>query len=352
MPAILAFGADNQNAVSNILYSDDFGNLSSWQQAVVDEAGAAAFAIISGVGQYFPGVLTDTTPPPAWDSWINAEAVAIASESTGNGRTESTRRRALSARAAAIQTYTYDTSVANTASAITLVEIRKYVAFGLNRQPSLPSVEMVDYAAQWALNWIWNRKSWSFRKRPVTLTINTDETVTVSGATSLDSINSVLWWYDDTSGQGDVIQWATADQMSAAKATYTSTGRPIFVRAHRVNTTWTYQFAPTPDQAYTVRTEALETGPPSITTASATTPFDSYPTEFKPMILNLVLARVKSELGLQGSRLNLETAMEEIDTLGPAYEDFGEMDRHGSVVDVNGDRESQIPGNAWGHGLY
>lgn len=335
--ATLTFSATLKGRVAYQLYSTAYASLEAYQISVVDNAAIDAFAIVGQVAKYLPGVLTDDPAPTTWEAWLVSEACAIAALSVNDGRAELFRKRADRDRELAIQTYEFDTGDDNTAGSLTLLEIRKYVAWNLVRRNLFPPLTVIDYAAQWALNFVWNRKNWVFRRRPVTITIATDSTISVSGSVSLDEVNTVLWWYSDTAGQGRVISWANADQMAAAKATMSTTGRPVMVRAHQVSGTWTYEFAPAPDQSYTVRTEALTLGPPALTDETSTTPFTAYPAEFKSLILDLVLAKVSLRMEVRGAQMDMESAIEAVDMLGPRYEEFGKMDQNGSVTDVHGD---------------
>lgn len=323
--------------VSYTLFDNAYSSLQTYQQQQVNRAGLRALETLKAWGAFFEDALTDIPAPGSWVNWLHAEAVSHAGFNRADQPATELRRQAAEARQTALTTFDYVTDDNNTSGALTLKELRRYVAIHLARRDSPPSMRVIDYAAQWVLTTIWNRKNWNFRRRPVTLTIATNSTITVSGSVSLDSVNTMLWWYTDNNGLRQTIAWANADEMAAARAIWTDTGRPRFVRAHKDAGAWTYEFAPAPDIAYTVRTEAITTGPPEITDETATTPFDEYPKEFRPLILDMVLARTMVQMGMRGAEQALDEATGLVDTLGPQFEDYGSMDDRGGVTDVYAD---------------
>lgn len=333
--------------VARTLYSANYSALETYQQGVVNDAGLMALEVLKGFGAYFPDALVDNPAPGTWVTWLWAEAILFANVNAPGDRADDVRRARDEAREAALQTYSFDTSVNNTAGSLTLLEIRKFVAVNLARRGVLPPIQMVDMAARWALNHIWNRKNWIFRRRPVTLTIATDETVTVSDSVSMDAANTRVLWYSDSAGPGLCISAVDADKMAALKATYTDTGRPEYFRVHQEDQAWVWEFNPTPDQSYTVRTEALIVGPPAITDETSTTPFAQYPAEFAPIILDLVLARVMQRMGQRDGNQMFDDAMEQVDMLAPRYESFGRPTSGGSVRDVYQDPAFIVDSNGF-----
>lgn len=344
--ATLTFSDTLKGRVAYQLYSTAYASLESYQSAIIDNAAIDAFAIIGQVAKYLPGVLTDDPAPTPWEAWLVSEACAIAALSANDGRAELFRRRADRDREVAIQTYEFDTADDNTAGSLTLLEIRKYVAWNLVRKNIYPPLNVIDYAAQWALNEIWNMKNWGFKQRPVTITIATDETVTVSDSVSLDSLNTAKLWYTDSSGIGMSISWAGAEDMAARRAASTDTGRPDVFRVYWEDGTLTWQFNPAPDQEYTVRTEAIISGPPAITDETSTTPFAAYPSAFVPGILDMVLARVEVKLGAPDAERHMADALETVSNLFPQYESIGKPVTDGwAIRDVYNDWDSL--GSTW-----
>lgn len=324
--------------VARTLYSANYSTLESYQQSVVNDAGLMALEVLKGFGAFFPEAITVNPAPGTWVTWLWAEAVLFANVNAPQDRADDVRRARDEAREAALQTYSFDTSANNTAGALTLLEIRKFVAVNLSRRGVFPTLQMVDMAARWALNHIWNRKNWNFRRRPVTLTIATDSTVTVSGSVNMDAANTRKLWFSDTNGKGLYIEACDADMMAARRSSVTETGRPEFFRVHQEDGEWSWEFSPEPDQEYTARTEALIVGPPTISDETSETPFAQFPPEFGPIICDLVLSRVMQRLGQRDGNVMFEDAMEQVDMLGPRYESFGKPTANGSVRDVYEDR--------------
>jgi len=337
--AVLSFSSTIRDRVSRTLFSAAHTSLLTWQQAIVDDAGAIAFGRIKQVGQYFIDALTVDPAPESWETWLYAEAVAVASTNQTPERMSAIREQVKASRDIALGAYDFLPASDNTVAALTLQEIRRYVASALIRREVYPSVRMIDFAVQWALSTVWNRKNWSFRQRSVTLTIADDSTVSVSDSVTLDSINTERLWYTDQGGL--YLQWVSADEMARLQAITTDAGRPQYFRAFWTSSGWSWLFWPDPDASYTVHTEVLTVGPPTITVATgdgSTTPFAAYPVAFVPVLLDVVLAKVMTQLGMPDSKRAMDTAFDEVDVLLPSYESMGRpINNNMTIPDDNGD---------------
>lgn len=142
-----------------------------------------------------------TSAPQVWEPWLVAQTAAELApvyrpERVGalNAAKESAIDQAIDSFTITAPTGAFASS--NSSQAITVQGIRYFVLnhcarrkeSGTNtglRRRLFPPIDEVDSHIQWVLNFVYNKEHWSFRKRDVTLTINTLSTVT--GATWTES---------------------------------------------------------------------------------------------------------------------------------------------------------------------
>lgn len=339
--ALTYTAADIKNDISQRVLRQATATISADDTLVITSAYDAAISIVQGYELYF-NFADSGSAPDSWNNWVAAEGAYIASQVLQperfkifqDIRDEAKRDAILSYNEAAL-------GDSNTVQAqFDLLAIRQYVITIMARRMEFPSVHAIDAAAEDVVNEVWNAKRWSWRRAFGTLAIQTDSTVDVDAPSgyAIDKLYSRVLLYDDASGAGEGVRWATADQMSYMLSTVgTTTGRPTHFRAIETDNVLIWKFYPTPDQEYTVRAEFLRGGPPAITTENSPTPLVAFPSEFRPLIKRRVLARVMADMGMDdGHRMMAETDAA-IESLMPRYDDIGRVDDNLPVDDVMGD---------------
>lgn len=321
---------------------------------IITDAYDAAISIVQGYEAYF-NFDSSGSAPDSWNNWVAAEGAYIAAQIVQPDRFRVFGEVRDAAKRDAILSYN-ETAVDDDNSApatFSLNALRRFVITSLARRLEFPSVQMIDEAAEWAINDVWNAKRWSWRRAFGTLSISTASAVTVSAPSgeTIDKLYSRELVFDDTSGAGERIRWATADRMSRLLATVGSeTGRPVWFRVIETDNALVWKFYPTPDQTYTVRAEFLRGGPPAITTDSSATPLAAFPAEFRPAIKRRVLARVMADLNLQDGPMKMAESDAEIESMMPRYDDIGRVDDNLAFDDVMGDMGILAPDGVLGGG--
>jgi len=220
--------------------------------------------------------------------------------------------------------------------------------------PLYVPIENIDAATDSVHNELWCGYKWSFRKRFITLTITsaspTAPTNTLSGETFMASATR-RWYYSDTDSGGNLsFETVDDDAFARLRARWGSeTGRPVYAYVTQSGATKVWNFVPLPDTTYTATGFCFIAPPDSPTSATDTATFAKYPTPFRPLIKDMVLAKVLKEHQRDGGMWDKQ--VERVTALATEYEDQGEMDDEQSVRDVYGDASSINGHNAIGGSL-
>lgn len=158
-----------------------------------------------------------------------------------------------------------------------------------------------------------------------------------SGET-FDSVVSRKFFYDGNNA-GSEIRWADSSDMARQKAYNGDTYNiPRWFRWEKYGTTVTWHLTPFPDDDYTARGAVTVSGPGTLSTAaSIDTAIGKLPTEFGTVIRDIVLARVLKAHRASDGESMWQSAMDQVDTLLPAYADQGFPTRQTTVDDVYND---------------
>lgn len=163
-----------------------------------------------------------------------------------------------------------------------------------------------------------------------------------------DSLGSVRWHYTDSDGIGEDLRYVDADDFAMLRAADgTSTAQPKFFRTHLASGSVTaWRFSPPPDADYTLRGEVITRQPAAPSSASATTTFAKFASEYGPTIRRNQLARLYTNSGRHNEPLSREVA-KEIEQHFPTYQDAGSGQSYASVRDVYNDFEELTGGTGF-----
>lgn len=157
-----------------------------------------AYIEVSQLAQYFEQASSNpdlSFAQPAWNRLFIAKAAMILAKSQRPDRFQEFVKDHETAYDEAIDTYTRDlvstTSLAGQGVGLSAIRAnvidhcvkRADASTGLRRR-LFPQIAQIDGHIQWTMNYVWNYKPWHFRKRQVTMNI---ETESVTGATWTES---------------------------------------------------------------------------------------------------------------------------------------------------------------------
>lgn len=353
------YGTEIQDRVAYAVLNQSYTNLQAWQKAALDNTsttptGGAAKTVLVRCQQLFQWLnqTASTTLPDAAEQYFVAALNLEFAKALG--KEDAYKRFAPGVEDAwdiAVQQFSrYGvTDAESDSTTLTRQTIRYDVINWLSRRKPMVMVPVddIDKAAQWVINRIWNSTNWTFRRQPVTFTINTDSTVTVSGSHVPDAFTvRAMYLSGGTVGAyAGPIKYAGADQMSAllaSAASATNTGSPRFFRLNRTaGGTITWQFFPTPDQQYTAYGEIVVSGPGIPSSVSDTTPFDKFPAEFRPVIKDMVRAKIAAGIGAPEAEQMWANATDAVEGLLKTFDDLGDVNSGVSVVDIYQDVVAQ-----------
>lgn len=311
-----------------------------------------ALTRLNQIGQWFEQAGASSAPA-AWEHWFISLTSLLLAKTHRPDRAALYAAEERQAADAALSSFslTDATSATISGQTLTVPGLRYYVmnhCVRRRRRLFVPPAD-IDAHLQWVLNHLWNLAGWNFRKRLVTLTIASNGTVTSTLTNeTLDSIATRELWYTDA--PGFTLKWATAEEMARLKAEYgTDTGRPLWFRLERSGSSLTWHLAPLPDAQYTLRSEVYISGPATLTDAtSLTNALAKFPTEFGPVIRDLVLGRVLEHHGAEDGAAVVSRAMDQVTAFLPAAEDHGRPAHTQEVRDRYGDARAQTGQNAVG----
>lgn len=155
---------------------------------------------------------------------------------------------------------------------------------------------------------------------------------------TFDSIASGRFMYLDAGFEGDSLIWLAADdfvKMKAINGEYT--GRPCYFRTYQVGSSVTaWGMIPPPDTNYRLRGEVYIAQPASPSSATSTTSFAKYASEFQAAMRRMQLDRVLTNYGRHDQALHAQVESE-MEALFPIYQSAGEPASRVGVPDVYGD---------------
>jgi len=344
----LQFTSTNRDRISILVYGQAYSSLSATQKLLVDNNNSSAvptstpsgmagdaFRLLGNMAQYLNQSGT-TTIPDEWETWFVSETQVMLEQNARPERVDLVRKIRDQIREDALDAFTrkavtYAEGSDSEAYYLSVTNIRRFVINQCVRgKPRVfPAVEDIDAAMYRALNSIWNRKYWRFRRRLVTMTISTSETVTydLPSGEVFDSSATRQWYYDDTNTNGNIaLNYVDADEMARFRAnTSIDDARPRFYRVEERGASKTYYFHPVPDQQYTVKGEVFIKGPALVSSGAAdvSTYLSRIPQEMAPVIKKAALAELLKNYGQERFQ-SLESDVEdEINRLAPLYEDSG-----------------------------
>lgn len=336
-----------------------YDNLTPNQKKLLDAASSVstppaggvaleAYNVVTQYGQWFNPPATSTVTDVQWEQWFVAECAylliltvrperaAIFAESRERSMVaamESLSQAAINV--SGLQGQTYD-----------LQSIRYYVINQcIRRKPRVfPQVADIDANAQLVVSELWQRTFWNWRKRGVSATINTDETVTFTMPTAetFQALATRRFYFSDQ--QDSWCMWANADDMQRFKSTpNASTGRPQYFTMENRPAGIVWQFWPVPDQVYTVKVAAYIDTPATFTSATDTAPILCFPPAVRPYIREFVLGKVLKGYGVDVADLQRET-LDRFALIAPQLDDRGIPEHEQTARDVYNDMDQLVGG--------
>lgn len=242
--------------------------------------------------------------PLDWTGWLVALSALKAASGFSTADEGLLRREEAMARDDALRTY-QRSAITSTAATdhflVTAIELRRFVVSHCVSMPRpvLPTPEQIDAAIVETLEEVWDMADWSFRRALVTLTLGTDDSVTVDPDIDIDRLatESIVYVGSSSGSTGGEAREVDADTMMRLKAKALADGKPRYFRLIDSDGGITWILDRTPDQEYTAKAEVLKeigdlTTPTEIGTAAAL-----FPKKFQPYLRKRVLATTLENLG-------------------------------------------------------
>jgi hypothetical protein len=162
---------------------------------------------------------------------------------------------------------------------------------------------------------------------------------------SFDSLASSRLTYLDSGHEGETVEWLASDAFQTVRAMDSDgDGRPNYFRTLEAGSSAVgWLFSPPPDGNYRLRCEVFIAQPAAPASATATTAFSKFSTEFQPSVRRLQLDRVLSNYGRRDEALHRDV-IDEIESLFPVYQSAGEQASQVGTRDVYRDRAAQDGG--------
>ena len=245
-----------------------------------------------------------TEIPESWSAWFVNEAAMQASPAFPTAEATEIRRSLLAAKRDAIISYsrdTHDTATDGDIGAFTRQSIRADVVVNALRQQRgalYLEPKMIDAVTEDVVSEVWNEADWSFKQKLVTLTIATNGTVTVSDSHAIDKIIGDRFGYDPAFG-GECIS-VDYETMLKYKATDTTAGKPAYFYLTRDADALAWIFERGIDQEYTAKALVTIRTPSMTSEATMDSGLALFPTDFRPVIRDRVLATCMLRAGRAG----------------------------------------------------
>lgn len=363
----LSFDTNTRDEVCIGIYGTAYASCKADQKTYVDRAGAQALTRLVQYADLFEHDGEDAAPD-AWQHWLGREVEFML---VRHGRPEqfqaarAARDEAIEIAFTTLQNYVVD--AAAELQTFTLQNVRAFVLNNcIRREPRVwATLQEIDTTIQSVASELWNRANWPFRRKIVRMTIAATGVVTwsqrVDGVTpdpddwedlvgDFDQAAVRQWYADSESSATDyntlfqaapVLTLAGADEFARLTAEdQDKTGRPRLFRVEGAGSGAKWRFWPIPDDEYEFYGEAMLEGPATtISTAAASTLFDEFPADFRPVLRDAVLARLLLDRGVTAGREMWERIEHRIEEFLPRYQDQGKTDDLQTQRDVLGDIE-------------
>lgn len=300
----LAYSTALQDQIALLLTRGAYSSLNTQQKKAIDggstppAVGGAVSRAYGILGQYanMHAVADDTASsiPASWEAWLVCEAAVQAAPAFPTAEITDLRRNKAGAMRDAIISYSRtsqdDTGDASI-GAFTRASIRSDVIVNALRQQRgalYLEPDMVDTVIEDVVAEVWNEADWSFKEKQVTLTIATDGTVTASDSVAVDRIVGDRIYYDSAFG-GDCIK-VDYETMLNYKSASTSSGKPQYFYLVRSGDELSWIFERGIDKQYTAKALVTAQTPSMTGDTTMDAGLDLFPTDFRPIIKDRVLA--------------------------------------------------------------
>ena len=308
----LAHSTDIQNQIALLLTRGVYSNITTAQKNAIDggstppATGGAVARAFNILGQYANMYSVDdvSTIPDTWDAWLVNEAALQAAPAFPSAETDVIRRNKLAAMRDAIISYArteHDDTGDGSIGTFTRPSIRGETvvnALRAHRGALYLEPEMIDSVLEDVVSEIWNEADWSFKNKFVTLTIATDGTVTASDSVSVDRIVGDRIYYDSTFG-GECLA-VDYETMLNYKTASTSSGKPNYFHLIRSGNALSWLFERTIDQEYTAKAMVTAQTPSLSDASTMDAGLAMFPTDFRPIVRDRVLATCLLRAGRSG----------------------------------------------------
>lgn len=331
----LTYTAKMQDDIAMLLTRGLYATLSTAQKVAIDDTwtsgipdGAAGRAL-DVLGQYANmfSVVDTAEIPVTWEPWFVSEAVLQASPAFPSSEVTDTRRNNALARRDAIVSFSrqaYSSTTTGDMGALTRAGIRAFVITNAIKAKDSVFIEPahIDGVIEEVVAEVWNEADWAFKTKFVTLTIAIAGTVTVSDSVIVDKIIGDRIQYDaDFGGIAVSVDYPTLLDYKAATV---STGKPVYFHLLRAGDDLTWLWERTIDQIYTAKAMVTEQTPAMTDDASMDAALALFPTDFRSIMKNRILAVCLSHVGVNSvaDRL-LASTSDKIHGLMSRYDNTG-----------------------------
>lgn len=331
----ITYGSPIQNDIAALLGRSTYSSLTAAQKIAVDgswssgaltggAAGRAANILVQWANAYTSTNLTFASIPDTWLAWFIHEAAVLGLPAFPNAQGNDIRLAAERAKRDALISYAseaFDSVTAGMVGALTIASIRAYaITNAIRAQDSVVlDPPLIDSAIEEVVSEIWNEADWSFKQVVAVLTIGTDGSVTVGSGLTLDKLLDDRILY--TGGAGGFCALSDWQTILDSIAGTPSDGKPLLFHLTRTGDTLDWTFDRTPDQVYTAKGTFTIATPTMSNKATIETALGLFPSEFRPIIKNRVLAIALSHVGrvTVPAQLTAKTDMQ-IEGLLPRYD--------------------------------
>lgn len=350
----LSFAAIKDD-VCRTVFSATYAELDAYRAATVDKFGANAETRIGQFAQWFALATSAIGDVPVeWEQWLHFYAAMTIAGVIKQDRYGPLKELEKDAATTAMTAWTpTDVTAATTSpqdpASLTMRMIYKHVLMScVQRDPRRwPNINLINSATAWALHNLWYRKQWRFREINVSFSVSSASAVTLTPSVTVESFATRILYSTDTPGA--TLQYVSADSLTKCQQLYqNSAGQPKFWHFMNDPTTGalSWVFYPTPDATYVFAGWVLRDEPTLPANNNTTADFTLWPAALRPLIKDLVLARVLWETGHPDAQRVMDAVETEIERMAPQYVSRGEAGNDMQVRDVYGDTPwvANIPG--------
>jgi hypothetical protein len=359
----ITYDADHRDQIALLLGRGAYSDLKSSQQDAIDDStlsppGGAVARALNTLGQYANMYEADdtTTIPDTWLTWFIAETVMQAAPAFPSSDATELRRNLVTAKRDALVAHArqaFDNTDNGDIGAFTIASIRADTMVNALRQQRgslFLEPSMIDAAIEEVVSEVWNDADWSFKRKQVTLTIATSGAVSSSDSVLVDKIIGDRLYYD--SAFGGTCQSVDYETILDYKSSDTSAGKPQYFHLLRDGDDLEWVFDRTPDQEYTAKALVTAQTPAMTSYATMNAGLALFPSDFRAVVKNRVLATCLMRAGRYGVANPLfdETTTKMISLLA-RYDDPGGQMEQSEVHGVYQQGLGWNPGHIGGGGV-